>query len=138
MFKSNELEIMRVLWESGPLKPAEIQQRLPQPVKNSALRWQLAALMERKLVTRRKKGKAYYYQATRSQSQVLPKIIRRIADVFAGGSAVALIGQLADFEDEWSEEELLQLRRIASQAAAPSQSAGSDRSNRRRKKGGKP
>ena len=30
-----------ILWEHGPQKPAEIQARLSEPVKNAALRWQL-------------------------------------------------------------------------------------------------
>ena len=129
---ANDLEIMKVLWEEGPLKPADIQQGLARPVKNSALRWQLGVLMKKGHVTRRKKGKAYYYRATTPPQRVFPKLIRRLADVFSGGSAVALIGQLIESEEEWSEEDILELRRIAAQKmpsqkrfkSFPSQSSG--------------
>ncbi len=109
----NELEIMKVLWEGGPLKPSEIEERLSQPVKNSALRWQLGALLKKGHVARRKKGKAYYYRATIPRQSVFRKLTRRMAEVFCGGSAIALIGQMIESEEKLSEEDILELRRIA-------------------------
>ncbi len=113
-FNPNELEIMKILWEEGPLKPSEIQERLSSPIKNSALRWQLGALVEKGQVRRRKRGKAYFYRAATPQRSVFKKLTRRMADVFCGGSAVALIGQMIESEEKLSEEDIRELRRIAS------------------------
>jgi BlaI family penicillinase repressor len=120
----NELEILKVLWEEGPLKPSEIQQRLPWPMKNSALRWQLGALMQRGHVTRRKKGKAYYYRATTPRRSALKKLTRRMAEVFCGGSAVALIGQMIESEERLSEEDIRELSRIAARKAPSGKASG--------------
>ncbi len=123
-FNPNELEIMKVLWEEGSLKPAEIQERLSPAVKNSALRWQLGALMKKGQVRRRKKGKAYYYRATTPQRSVFKKLTRRMADVFCGGSAVALIGQMIESEEELSEEDIRELRRLAAGKASSRKASG--------------
>jgi len=109
----HELEIMTVLWEQGPLKPGEIQEKLPYPVKNSALRWQLAALVEKGLVARKKQGKAYLYRAKTARQTALRRLSRRLAEVFAGGSAVALVGQILESQVEISKQELEELKQIA-------------------------
>jgi BlaI family penicillinase repressor len=113
LLSPNELEIMRILWEKGALKPSEIQQRLSQPVKNSALRWQLGALVEKGHLTRRKKGKAYYYQASTPRHSVFKKLTRSMAEVFCGGSAIALIGEMIESQNGLSEEDIRELQRIA-------------------------
>ena len=115
---ARELEIMKVLWEAGPLKPSEIQDRLPYDVKNSALRWQLEALMKAGHVTRRKRGKAFHYRARTPRRRALKSLTRRMADVFSRGSAAAFIGQLIESEDALSDEDLRELRRIAARRAS--------------------
>ena len=112
-FNPNELEIMRILWEHGSLKPAEIQDRLSRPVKNSALRWQLGALIEKGHVMRNKRSNAFYYRAKTLKRSVFKKFTRRLADVFCEGSAIALIGQMIESEEELSDEDIRELRRIA-------------------------
>jgi len=123
-FNPNELEIMKVLWEEGALKPSEIQERLSRPVKNSALRWQLGALAEKGHVTRRKKGKAYYYRATTPRRSAFKNLTRRMAEVFCCGSAVALIGQMIESEEGLSEEDIRELRRIAGRKASSRKGSG--------------
>ncbi len=59
-FTSTELEVMKILWEHGDLKPAQIQDRYCRPIKNAALRFQLKVLLEKGHITRQKIGKAYY------------------------------------------------------------------------------
>ena len=111
---ANELEIMSILWEHGPQKPAEIQEKLSHPVKNSALRWQLGELAERGQVVRSKKGKAFYYRAATPRKRAFQGLTRRLAGIFSGGSAVALIGQMIEAE-ELSDEDIRALTRIAKQ-----------------------
>ncbi len=113
----DELEIMKVLWNHGALKPAEIQEKLEFPIKNSALRWKLGMLIEKGHVKRQKQGKAFFYQATTPQQNALKKVIRGLADIFCEGSAVALIGQMIESEDRLSEEDVKELRRIAGKVA---------------------
>ncbi len=111
-FKPNELELMQILWEHGPLKPAGIQEHLGRRVKNSALRWELRGLVEKGHVVREKQGKAYFYRAKAAPRGILKKVTRTLAEIFSGGSSVELIGKLIEAED-LSEEDIRELRRIA-------------------------
>ena len=117
----NELEAMRVLWEQDALKPAEIQDQFCWPIENPTLRSVLRVLMDKRLVTRRKKGKAYYYRAKAGQRNVLKDMSRRMAHVFTGGSAAGLIAQLIKTE-KLSIEEIEELRRIADEKVSDSTS----------------
>ena len=68
-FTPGELKVMRLLWEHGEMKPADLQGRFPEPIKNPALRSYLTTLVEKGHVTRRRVGKAYHYKpATRPRS----------------------------------------------------------------------
>jgi BlaI family penicillinase repressor len=67
-FTTRELKVMKLLWEHGELKPGELQDRFPEPIKNPALRSYLTTLLEKGHVVRRRVGKAYYYKpVTRSR-----------------------------------------------------------------------
>jgi len=46
-FTPGELAAMQVLWEHGELKPSEVQEHFPEPIKNPALRSYLAILVEK-------------------------------------------------------------------------------------------
>ena len=61
-FTPGELKVMRLLWEHGEMKPADLQKRFPEPIKNPALRSYLTTLLEKGHVTRRLVGKAYLLQ----------------------------------------------------------------------------
>ena len=120
----SELEAMRVLWEKGaPLKPAEIQDGFSWSIDNGTLRSTLRVLMEKGHVKRKKKGKAFHYQPTVSREGMLQSMVRRMADVFSGGSAADLIAQLVKTE-KLSPDEIEELRRIAEEKAPKSRAKG--------------
>jgi predicted transcriptional regulator len=122
----NELETMRVLWEHGRMKPAEIQEDFSWPIENATLRSVLAGLMEKGHVTRRKNGKAYYYRAASNRGKGLSRMANRMAQVFAGGSTAELIAQLIRIE-KLSPEDIEELRRIAAgPSAEPSADGAAD------------
>lgn len=109
---SNELETLRVLWQDGPLKPGEIQERFGWTIENATLRSVLRVLMDKGHVTRTKQGKAFFYQAKSSQPGMMASMAKRMAEVFAGGSRANLIAQLIRTE-RLSKKEIEELRRIA-------------------------
>lgn len=113
-----EVEVMQVLWDSGPLKPAEIQEKFPRPIQNAALRSLLLVLLEKGHVRRRKDGKAYYYEATTPRDSAFRNMVRRIADAFFGGSTVSLVAELVK-EEELNAEDLRDLQKIASAGVPP-------------------
>ena len=108
----NELEAMRILWEKGSLKPAEIQESFSWSIENATLRSVLRILMKKGFVKRRKKGKAYFYMAKASRQNILKNMFQRMAQVFSGGSYSELIAQLIKSE-KLSKKEIEELKRIA-------------------------
>jgi len=114
-FTDGELDVMRVLWDGGELKPAEIQKRYPQAIKNAALRSYLTILLEKGHVTRRLQGKAYFYKAKTPRTSALQNAFRQLVNAFAGGSTPALMRTLLDSESI-SPKELEELNRLADQS----------------------
>ena len=114
----NELEVLRILWEKGELKPAEIQAHFSWPIENATLRSVLVNLVEKKHVTRRLQGKAFFYAARIPKASMLQNLTQRLAQVFAGGSHKELVAQLVETADI-KPADLLLLRQAAAGAGAP-------------------
>lgn len=111
-FTAGELEVMRILWEHGELKPAEIQELFPRPIKNAALRSYLSILVEKGHLTRRGKGKAFYYRPKTRRESTFRAMLGELVNTFCGGSSEALLCHLLARE-KLSAEELLALQRMA-------------------------
>jgi BlaI family transcriptional regulator, penicillinase repressor len=111
-FTPGELKVMRILWEHGELKPAELQERFPEPIKNPALRSYLTTLVEKGHVTRRRAGKAFYYKAATRSRSAFRTMLGELVDAYCGGSVQALVMNIIKSE-RLSEDELLELKRLA-------------------------
>jgi BlaI family transcriptional regulator, penicillinase repressor len=111
-FTPGELNVMQLLWEHGEMKPAEIQERYPEPIKNPAVRSYLTILCDKGHVTRRKVGKAYYYKAKTPRRRAVRETLKELIDTYYEGSARALLLNLIRSE-KLSDEELLRLKRLA-------------------------
>jgi BlaI family penicillinase repressor len=107
-----DLEILQVLWKEGPLKPSGLQKRLSFQMKNPALRWLLNDLVERGQLYRRKEGKAFFYGAKIGRKPLLEALGKKLRDLLFGGSALAMIGELAEVQ-KLSPDDLDYLRKIA-------------------------
>jgi BlaI family transcriptional regulator, penicillinase repressor len=111
-FTAGEMEVMRILWEHGELKPAEIQRLFPRPIKNAALRSYLTILVEKGHLVRRSRGKAFYYRPKTRRESTFRSMIREVVNTFCGGSSEALLCRLLA-KEKLSPEELLELHRTA-------------------------
>jgi predicted transcriptional regulator len=111
-FTPGELKVMRILWVHGKLKPSEIQERFPEPIKNPALRSYLTTLVGKGHVIRRRVGKAYYYRAVTRSRSAFRTMLDELVDAYCGGSVQALVLNIIQSE-RLSEEELLELKRLA-------------------------
>ena len=110
-----ELKVMKVLWEHGELKPSELQDRFPEPIKNPALRSYLTTLLEKGHLTRHRVGKAYYYNAVTRSRSAFRTMLGDLVDSFCGGSIQALVMNIIKAE-QLSEEELLEMKRLADES----------------------
>ena len=126
-FTPGELEVMEVLWQTSPLKPADIEARLERPIGNAALRSVLRVLLEKGHVKREKRGKAYFYRPTKPTRASFRQMARRLAHVFCNGSTFDLVAQLIKTE-KLSPEEIRRLQDIAHPDSVPPSSKPGDQS----------
>ena len=117
-FTAAELRVMRLLWEHGEMKPAELQARFPEPIKNPALRATLATLVGKGHATRRRVGKAYYYQPATRPKSAFRTMLGELVDGYCGGSVRTLVMNIIRAE-ELSAADLLALKELADQPPAP-------------------
>lgn len=130
-FTPGELKVMRLLWEHGELKPAELQERFPEPIKNPALRSYLTTLVEKGHVTRRLVGKAYYYKAATRSRSAFRTMLGELVEAYCGGSVSALVMNLIRSE-KLSAAELLELKRLADEDPSAPQPVRETRKGGRR------
>jgi len=122
-FTPGELNVMRLLWELGELKPSQIQEHYPEPIKNPALRSYLTILVEKGHVARRKVGKVYLYRAVTPQQSAFAATLRELIDAYCQGSTRALLLNLIRRE-KFSAAELIELKRLADEEHPPRSRSG--------------
>lgn len=118
-FTEGEQEVMKILWEHGELKPAEIQSHFSRPIKNPALRSYLSILLEKGHVSRKLVGKAYYYKAKTRKKSAFQKLLGELIDNYCEGSSETLLVNLLK-KEKLSEEELIQINKLADDQSHPS------------------
>ncbi len=106
-----ELEILRVLWESGPLTGQAIRSAL---APDRSLTYQsvmtvLGIMEEKRYVTRKKSDGRYEYRARVSKSATAKRMMRDLVDRLFDGSAASAMINLLESSD-LSDEELKELR----------------------------
>ena len=111
-FTAGELEVMRILWERGEMKPSEIQAVFSRPIKNAALRSYLTILHQKGHLNRRRKGNAFFYRPKTKREFTFRSLLGDLVNTFCGGSTEALRCHLIETE-KISEKELLALRHAA-------------------------
>ena len=95
----NELEVLRILWDGGELKPADVQSRFARPIENATLRSVLVNLVAKKHAHRRRQGKAFFYSARVPKVTMLQAMMGELARAFTGGSHTALVAHLVQTGD---------------------------------------
>ena len=100
-----ELQILRILWEHGPMPGREIRESLTaeREVTYQSVMTILGIMEEKRFVTRKKNGGRYEYRARVSQTATSKRMLKDLVDRLFGGSAsVAMINLLesSDLSDE--------------------------------------
>src|SRR5215813_8621305 len=92
-----ELEIMKVLWETGPANVQTVQERLqPRELAYTTVQTMLNVLHRKGRVKRRLKDRAYFYQPVVSHKQVVKQTLGDVVDRLFGGSAESLVMSLVE------------------------------------------
>ena len=91
-----ELEIMHVLWETGPANVQTVQQHLERELAYTTVQTMLNILQRKGKVKRTLKDRAYFYKPVVSRSQVLGQHMGDIVERLFGGSAESLVMSLVE------------------------------------------
>lgn len=91
-----ELEIMNVLWETGPANVQTVQQKLGRELAYTTVQTMLNILHKKGKAKRTLKDRAYFYKPAVSQKQAATKQVADIVDRLFGGSAESLVMSLLE------------------------------------------
>ena len=107
-----ELEIMNVLWETGPANVQTVQGRLAgRDLAYTTVQTMLNVLHRKGKVKRRLKDRAYFYQPVVSRKKAVTQALGDVLDRFFGGSADSLVLTLLETR-KLTPERLAQLQAL--------------------------
>src|SRR5690242_12983400 len=110
-----ELEIMQVLWESGPANVQTVQQRLPRQLAYTTVQTMLNILHRKGKVKRALRDRAYFYRPSVTQGQVVRQTVSDLVDRLFAGSAEELVLSLVKTK-QLTPEKLAKLQRMVKEA----------------------
>jgi predicted transcriptional regulator len=109
-----ELEILRVLWQSGPSTVRDVQEALNRnkPTGYTTVLKLLQIMTEKGLVRRDEGQRAHVYEARFAQEQTQQQLIGDLIERVFDGSAAKLLMQALATKEKTSSEELSEIRRV--------------------------
>jgi BlaI family transcriptional regulator, penicillinase repressor len=125
-FTPLELEIMKVLWATGPATVAGVQEALPgEPrLAYTTVQTMLNILLRKGKVKRALKGRAFEYAPAVSRQRAARTAVRDIIDRLFGGSAESLVISLIE-QRHLTPAKLAELNRLVSGTADGKESRAS-------------
>jgi BlaI family penicillinase repressor len=110
-----ELEIMHVLWETGPANVQLVQQRLKRELAYTTVQTMLNILHRKGKVRRALQDRAYFYQPAVSRRQEVSQHVGDLIERLFGGSAESLVVSLLETK-HLTPEKLAHLNKLTKQA----------------------
>ncbi len=110
-----ELEIMSVLWETGPANVQTVQQRLERrALAYTTVQTMLNVLHRKGKVKRRLKNRAYFYEPVLSRQKAMAQAVADMLNRFFAGSADRLVLNLVETR-RLTPEKLAEIQRLVEQ-----------------------
>ncbi len=107
-----ELDIMNVLWETGPANVQTVQARLEgRSLAYTTVQTMLNVLDRKGKVKRRLKDRAFLYQPVLSRQKAVTQAVGDVLDRFFGGSADGLVLSLVETR-KLTPEKLAQIQKL--------------------------
>src|SRR5258705_5955927 len=110
-----ELEIMHVLWETGPANVQTVQQKLKRELVYTTVQTMLNILHRKGKVKRTLKERAYFYKPAVSRSQIASLHVGDMVERLFGGSAESLVMSLLETK-HLTPAKLARLNKLLSQS----------------------
>ncbi len=109
-----ELEIMKVVWDSGDVTVREIYENLGErrKVAYTTVMTMMGILEQKGFVSKDDSERAYVYRQTKKRKQVISKMVGEFVDRVFNGAAEPLLVQLID-DRQLSQEDIQRLAEYA-------------------------
>lgn len=112
-----ERQIMDIVFQAGEISAAEVHARLPDPPTYTAVRTTMRLLEDKDLLQHRIEGRRYIYSPKKSTTAAGRSAMRRVLDVFFGGSLEdAVAAHLNDPGMRLDSKDLARLREVIAEA----------------------
>jgi len=108
-FTDRELDVMSILWRSGPSTVNEVRDALGEDLAYTSVLSALQTLEQKGAVDHEREGRAYRYHPLVESEAAGETAVGRIVDKIFQGSAALLVAQLVQ-ERRLPEEELRRIR----------------------------
>jgi BlaI family penicillinase repressor len=110
---AQELEIMKIVWSAGASTVRGVYESLLErrKIAYTTVMTMMNILEQKGYLKKAQQDRAYIYQATRPQKQVIRGMVREFVDRVFNGSAEPLLLHLVE-DRRLSEEDLQEIRRI--------------------------
>lgn len=113
-----ELEIMHVLWETGPANVQTVQQRLKRELAYTTVQTMLNILHRKGKVKRTLRERAYFYKPAVTRGQIVSQHVGDLVERLFGGSAEGLVMSLLEAK-HLTPERLARLNKLLEAAKEP-------------------
>lgn len=119
-----ELEIMNVLWETGPASVQTVQGRLPgRDLAYTTVQTMLNVLHRKRRVNRRLQERAFLYSPLLTRQHAVTQAVGDMIERFFGGSADSLVMNLVETR-KLSPEKLADLQKLVEHSREPGHGNG--------------
>lgn len=98
-FTERELDIMQVLWESGPATVAQVREALEDSLAHNTVLTMLKVLEDKGFVRRNSENRAHRFEPLVPRDQAGASALRRVTAKLFGGSSEELVLRLVDAEN---------------------------------------
>lgn len=105
----NELDVLRVLWDEGPVSLGEVHTRLARKYEYTTVQTMLDRLVQKGQVARDSRVRPAKFKATVTRNRAMKHYLRLMLDKISDGPAPLVMELLR--ERKFSQEELAEIRR---------------------------
>jgi|ERR1700735_4787001 BlaI family penicillinase repressor len=91
-----EREVMKIVWEAGPVASETVRERLDRPLKESTVRTVLRRLEEKGFVIHAIEGRTFLYRAAEARGHFAARAVQRVVDWFCEGSVDEMLVGMVD------------------------------------------
>lgn len=101
-----ERQLFDLIYRNGELNAAELQELLPDPPTNSAIRAMLTRMEQKGIITHREEGQRYVYRTALPEPKVRQSALSSLISTFFGGSPASAATALLGMSERLTPEEL--------------------------------